>query len=135
MWAAQFSPVDQAVATASGDKTLRLWALADGSCLRTFEGHTASVLRLNFLSAGTQVSPLQTDSQLGVMALCSGPNVLWACCSFLLFKSLSCCCKAGPSLTKCFCSAATQASFSRQGSLDGSIVTGSTSKRRCRQQM
>ncbi len=40
----------------SGDKTLRLWALADGTCLKTFEGHTASVLRLNFLSAGTQVS-------------------------------------------------------------------------------
>lgn len=55
VWAAQFSPVDQAVATASGDKTLRLWALADGTCLKTFEGHTASVLRLNFLSAGTQV--------------------------------------------------------------------------------
>lgn len=57
VWAAQFSPVDQAVATASGDKTLRLWALADGTCLKTFEGHTASVLRLNFLSAGTQVPP------------------------------------------------------------------------------
>ena len=57
VWAAQFSPVDQAVATASGDKTLRLWALADGTCLKTFEGHTASVLRLNFLSAGSQVSP------------------------------------------------------------------------------
>ena len=41
---------------ATGDKTLRLWALSDGSCLKTFEGHTASVLRLNFLSAGTQVS-------------------------------------------------------------------------------
>ena len=40
----------------SGDKTLRLWALADGTCLKTFEGHTASVLRVNFLSAGTQVS-------------------------------------------------------------------------------
>ena len=56
VWAAQFSPVDQAVATASGDKTLRLWALADGTCLKTFEGHTASVLRLNFLSAGSQVT-------------------------------------------------------------------------------
>ena len=61
VWAAQFSPVDQAVATASGDKTLRLWALADGTCLKTFEGHTASVLRLSFLSAGTQVSPQMHD--------------------------------------------------------------------------
>ena len=46
----------QVVATASGDKSLKLWALADGSCLRTFEGHTASVLRLAFLSSGTQVT-------------------------------------------------------------------------------
>lgn len=45
----------QAVATASGDKTVRLWSLADGACLRTFEGHTASALRCCFLSAGTQV--------------------------------------------------------------------------------
>lgn len=27
----------------------------DGSCLRTFEGHTASALRVVFLSGGTQV--------------------------------------------------------------------------------
>ena len=38
-----------------GDKTVRLWALADGTCLKTFEGHTASVLRVHFLTAGTQV--------------------------------------------------------------------------------
>ena len=63
VWAAQFSPVDQAVATASGDKTLRLWALADGTCLKTFEGHTASVLRLNFLSAGTQVNLFHVCTQ------------------------------------------------------------------------
>jgi len=33
---------------------VRLWALADGACLRTFEGHAASVLRVAFISAGTQ---------------------------------------------------------------------------------
>ena len=54
VWAVQFSPVDQALLTGSGDATLRLWSLADGSCLRTFEGHSASVLRVAFLSAGTQ---------------------------------------------------------------------------------
>lgn len=43
------------LATASGDKTVRLWSLADGACLRTFEGHSASALRCCFLSAGTQV--------------------------------------------------------------------------------
>ena len=55
VWSAQFSPVDQCVLTGSGDATIRLWALADGSCLRTFEGHGASVLRSAFVSAGTQV--------------------------------------------------------------------------------
>lgn len=34
------------LATASGDKTLKLWALKDLSCVRTFEGHTAAVLKV-----------------------------------------------------------------------------------------
>lgn len=55
VWAVQFAPKDKCIATASGDKTLRLWALSDGSCLRTFEGHTASALRVGFLSGGSQV--------------------------------------------------------------------------------
>lgn len=48
-------PLFQAVLTASGDKTVRIWSLADGTCLKTFEGHTASVLRATFLSRGTQI--------------------------------------------------------------------------------
>eukprot|EP00887_Chlorella_sp_A99_P000001 scaffold16.g1.t1 len=64
VWACAFSPVDQAVATASGDRTVRLWALTDGACLRTFEGHQASVLRLSFLSAGTQLATSGADGLL-----------------------------------------------------------------------
>lgn len=45
----------------AADKTVRLWSLADGSCLRTFEGHMASVLRLDFLSAGTQILSAGAD--------------------------------------------------------------------------
>jgi len=54
VWCVEFSPVDQCVMTASGDKTIKIWALSDGSCLKTFEGHTASVLRASFLTRGTQ---------------------------------------------------------------------------------
>lgn len=53
----------QVLATASGDKTVRLWSLADGACLRTFEGHSASALRCCFLSAGTQVFILLSNVQ------------------------------------------------------------------------
>ena len=40
-----------------GDKTIKLWSLSDagGQCVRTFEGHTATVLRATFATAGTQV--------------------------------------------------------------------------------
>jgi hypothetical protein len=44
----------QVLLSASGDKTLKLWSLRDGSCLRTFEGHAAGVLRCRFATAGTQ---------------------------------------------------------------------------------
>ena len=55
IWTVQFSPIDQCVLTGSGDATIRLWALTDGSCLKTFEGHSASVLRASFITYGTQV--------------------------------------------------------------------------------
>lgn len=50
----EFSPHEQFVITASGDKTIKIWAISDGSCLKTFEGHTSSVLRASFLTRGTQ---------------------------------------------------------------------------------
>ncbi|KAI4370195.1 hypothetical protein MLD38_018569 [Melastoma candidum] len=33
---------------------LWIWAISNGSCLKTFEGHTAMVLRASFLTRGTQ---------------------------------------------------------------------------------
>lgn len=54
IWSVEFSPVEQCVITASGDKTIKIWSISDGSCLKTFEGHTSSVLRASFLTRGTQ---------------------------------------------------------------------------------
>lgn len=45
----------------AGDKTLKLWSLQDGACLRTFEGHTASALRATFATAGTQIVSAGAD--------------------------------------------------------------------------
>ncbi|XP_021899650.1 transducin beta-like protein 3 [Carica papaya] len=38
----------------SGSLTVKIWAISDGSCLKTFEGHTSTVLRASFLTRGTQ---------------------------------------------------------------------------------
>ena len=40
------------VLTGSGDKTVKLWSLADYTCLRTFEGHTNTVLKVAWLGLG-----------------------------------------------------------------------------------
>jgi U3 small nucleolar RNA-associated protein 13 len=54
IWSVEFSPVERCVITSSGDRTIKIWHVPDGSCLKTFEGHTSSVLRASFLSRGTQ---------------------------------------------------------------------------------
>ncbi|KAJ1572153.1 hypothetical protein NDA12_007591 [Ustilago hordei] len=61
IWALRFSPVDLALATASGDKTVRLWSLKTFTCVKLFEGHTNSVLKLSFLSHGMQLLSCAAD--------------------------------------------------------------------------
>lgn len=55
IWCVRFSPVDQCVATSSADSTIKIWALSDLTCVKTFEGHTSSVLKFSFMSRGMQL--------------------------------------------------------------------------------
>ncbi|GLI77565.1 U3 small nucleolar RNA-associated protein 13 [Penicillium ochrochloron] len=48
------------IATASGDKTVKLWSLSDYTCLLTFEGHTNSVLKVIWLPP-PQISKTDED--------------------------------------------------------------------------
>lgn len=41
------------VITGSGDKSIKLWSLSDYSCIRTFEGHSNSVLKVAWLKVPT----------------------------------------------------------------------------------
>ncbi|KAF2730412.1 small nucleolar ribonucleoprotein complex subunit [Polyplosphaeria fusca] len=58
VWTVKFAPKDSQVpgssgkglvATGSGDKTVKIWNLADYSCLLTLEGHSNSVLKLAWI--------------------------------------------------------------------------------------
>ncbi|TVY39036.1 putative U3 small nucleolar RNA-associated protein [Lachnellula occidentalis] len=64
VWTVKFAPKDTPtivgdsgpaagkglILTGSGDKTLKIWSLSDYTCLRTFEGHTHSVLKVAWLT-------------------------------------------------------------------------------------
>ena len=54
------------LATGSGDKTVKLWSLDDFSCLKTFEGHTNSVVRVDFINAGMQMVSAASDGLVKV---------------------------------------------------------------------
>ncbi|ROV92612.1 hypothetical protein VPNG_09866 [Cytospora leucostoma] len=38
------------ILTGSGDKTVKIWSLSDYTCLRTFEGHSNSILKVSWLN-------------------------------------------------------------------------------------
>ncbi|KAI1180792.1 WD40-repeat-containing domain protein [Nemania sp. FL0916] len=64
VWSVSFAPLDTPVlqgeqgsvsgkgviVTGSGDKTIKIWSLTDYTCLRTFEGHSNSVLKVTWLN-------------------------------------------------------------------------------------
>ncbi|GAA5910426.1 U3 snoRNA-associated protein UTP13 [Sporobolomyces salmoneus] len=66
VWSVKFSPVDQCLATASGDRTIKLWSLADFTCVKTFEGHSNTVLRVDFLTRGMQIASAASDGLVKV---------------------------------------------------------------------
>lgn len=66
VWSVQFSPAEQAFATASSDQTVRMWSLKDFTCVRVFEGHTGSVLRLRYTPSGTQIVSSGNDGLIKI---------------------------------------------------------------------
>ncbi|KAH9044758.1 U3 small nucleolar RNA-associated protein [Lactarius pseudohatsudake] len=51
VWSVRFARGTRTLATGSGDRTVRLWRLDDFSCLKVFEGHANSVLRVDWLGS------------------------------------------------------------------------------------
>jgi len=73
IWDCQFSLHDRA--TSSGDKTVKLWSLGDYSCLRTFQGHSASALRVRFLSGGLQLMSCDAEGLIRLWSIRSNECV------------------------------------------------------------
>ena len=80
MWAVEALPHDRVIATAGGDKTIKLWSVdpkagaVGSSCLRTLEAHTGAVLGLKFTS-GTQIASVGGDGLLILWGVRSGAAV------------------------------------------------------------
>ncbi|CAO1622308.1 unnamed protein product [Parajaminaea phylloscopi] len=68
VWSVAFSPVDPALLTTSGDRTAKLWSLKDFTCVKTFEGHSHSVLKGHFLE-GSQGTQLVTSGADGLVKI------------------------------------------------------------------
>lgn len=60
------------VVTGSSDRKVKLWSLMDYSCLKTFEGHTNSVLKTIWISSGLQIASSSADGLVKVWDVKSG---------------------------------------------------------------
>ena len=75
-----FSPCGLMLASASADKTVRLWSVASGACMRVLQGHTDEVYGVAFLPNGKQLASCSWDSTVRIWTLCA-----WSDHTHLLF--------------------------------------------------
>jgi WD40 repeat protein len=64
-----FHPTASLLASASKDRTVRLWNAGDGQPLKVLEGHTAWVEGLQFLSRGTRIASVGADQTIRIWDL------------------------------------------------------------------
>uniref|UniRef100_A0A8D8WKN6 Transducin beta-like protein 3 n=1 Tax=Cacopsylla melanoneura TaxID=428564 RepID=A0A8D8WKN6_9HEMI len=75
VWFVSFSPLDRILISSSGDASIKLWCLTDFVCLKSFEGHDASVLRCQFINRGTQIVSTGADGLLKLWSIKSSTCV------------------------------------------------------------
>ena len=73
--AAVLTPDGNTVVSASSDKTLRVWNLASGECVRTLEGHDYAVGAVVLMPDGNTVVSASGDNTLRVWNVATGSPV------------------------------------------------------------
>ncbi len=70
-----WSPDGRYFLSGSYDKSLHLWDVSSGKCLRTFEGHTESVYSVAWSSDGCYALSASGDQTMGLWEVCSGKRL------------------------------------------------------------
>jgi len=69
-----FSPDGTLLASASFDKTAKLWQVKDGTMEKTFRGHKKGIYSVAFSPDGQTLATASKDSQIGLFSLNSEPK-------------------------------------------------------------
>lgn len=91
VWSVQFAPASTPtilgdnkaaiagkglILTGSGDKTVKIWSLSDYACIRTFEGHTNSILKVVWLATAQHKEDEQVNNNKRVQFASAGGDGL-----------------------------------------------------------
>jgi WD40 repeat protein len=66
VWCIAFSPDGATLASASGDKSIKLWNLATGQEIRTLHGHSSLVYSVAFSPDGTTLASGSADNTINI---------------------------------------------------------------------
>lgn len=75
VYAVEWAPDGQRLASVGNDKTLRIWDAATGQLLRTLKGHADSVISVAWSSNGQQIATASHDKTLRVWNAATGQSI------------------------------------------------------------